>query len=151
MRRPVELVVVILSLSVMRCGIEETVNVGEPGQRTTQIRGTDRVRVSPRFDFGAMETSPFPSDYFTVLDSAQMTGQRVALLKPVCSQRPSDCDDVDVLNLLDGFNLQPRIAVPFNGDIRVDSVSSKTVFLIALRDRCGGGDQGQDGEHQGAN
>src|SRR5438045_3267056 len=151
MQRPIGLLVGFLSFCAIRCSTEEPVAVGDLGERGTQIRATDHGGVSPRFDFAAMETSPFPSDYFTVLDDAQVTGQRVALLKPDCAQRPSDCDDIDVLNLLDGFNLQPRIAVPFTGDIQVSSVSSKTVFLIALSDRCAGGDEGGDGEHKGAN
>ena len=88
--------------------------------------------VSPRFELTAIETSPYPSDWLTVLDDDQVTGLRVTLPKPDCAQRPSDCEDIDVLNTLDGFNLQPRLAIPFNGDIDLSSVSSGTVFLLAL-------------------
>ena len=75
----------------------------------------------------------FPSDLFTVPDSAQLTGRRIALPKPDCNSRPSDCEDVDQLNELDGFSVQPRIAVPFSGDIDASSVSAESVFLLELR------------------
>jgi hypothetical protein len=50
------------------------------------------------------------------------------LPKPDCAVRPSDCADIDVINTLDGFNLQPRLSIPFSGDIDVSTVSSQTVF-----------------------
>lgn len=73
---------------------------------------------------------PFPSDLFTTQDRTQLTGLRVDLPKPDCAVRPSDCADVDVLNTLDGFNIQPRISIPFSGPIDVSTVSSETVFLV---------------------
>ncbi|HKZ23178.1 MAG TPA: Ig-like domain-containing protein, partial [Thermoplasmata archaeon] len=88
----------------------------------------------PLFDLGAMETSPFPSDLWTVRDRSQITDVRVALPKPDCTVRPSDCQDIDVLNTLDGFNLQPRIAVPFSEAIDPSSVTSDTVVLLAIDD-----------------
>ena len=48
--------------------------------------------------------------------------------------RPSDCADIDVLNTLDGFNMQPRISIPFTGPIDPNSVNSSNVFLISLPD-----------------
>ena len=48
--------------------------------------------------------------------------------------RPSDCEDIDVLNTLDGFNLQPRISIPFSGPIDPTSVNSSNVFLVRLAD-----------------
>jgi len=36
------------------------------------------------------------------------------------------------LNQLDGFNLQPRISVPFDGAIDPSTVNSNTVFLVKL-------------------
>jgi predicted esterase len=54
---------------------------------------------------------------------------------PDCDQRPSsDCADVAVINTLDGFNVQPRLSIPFDGLIDVDSVSGNTVLLIRLGD-----------------
>jgi hypothetical protein len=48
--------------------------------------------------------------------------------------RPSDCNDIDVVNSLDGFSTQPRITVPFSGDIDPATVSSSTVYLVNLGD-----------------
>ena len=73
---------------------------------------------------------PFPSDQFTVPDPSQITGRRVALPKPDCSKQPSDCDDIAIINTLDGFNLQPRIAISFDGAIDASSVTSKSVSLV---------------------
>src|SRR6266705_1089469 len=80
-------------------------------------------------------SSPFPSDRFTVDDHDQNTGVRVTLPKPDCAVRPSDCADIDVINTLDGFNLQPRLSIPFSGSIDVSSVSSSTVFLVRVGGR----------------
>jgi hypothetical protein len=90
--------------------------------------------VSVKNDFSDPSGSPFPSDRFTVRDWAQNTFRRVALPKPDCAVRPSDCQDIDVINTLDGFSTQPRITVPFTGDIDVATVNSSTVFLINLGD-----------------
>jgi hypothetical protein len=94
--------------------------------------------VSVRFDFASPDTAPFPSDYFTRLDTSNNTGLRVALPSPDCATRPSDCADVAVLNTLDGFNTQPRISIPFTGDIDPSTVSSHSVFLVSLGDALTG-------------
>ena len=88
--------------------------------------------VSVRFDFSSTAGSPYPNNRFTVDDHAQETGMRVDLPKPDCSVRPSDCDDLDVINTLDGFNMQPRLSIPFSGPIDVSTVNSSTVFLVRL-------------------
>jgi hypothetical protein len=92
----------------------------------------DEDLASPRFEIGVVGGGPFPTDLFTVSDEEQFTGLRVSLPKPDCSERPSDCEDIDVLNTLDGFNLNPRLAIPFDADIDPTSVTSETVFLLAL-------------------
>jgi len=86
------------------------------------------------FDLGNPESGPFPSDRFTVADSSQLTGRRVDLPLPDRVTRPSDYDDISVINTLDGFNLQPRLTVAFSGPIDVTTVNSNTVFLIKLED-----------------
>jgi Bacterial Ig-like domain len=80
---------------------------------------------------------PFPTNLHTVRDHTQATGLRVNLPKPDCAVRPSDCAEIDVLNQLDGFNIQPRISIPFSGPIDVSTVSSSTVFLIGPGGRVG--------------
>jgi virulence factor lipase-like protein len=94
--------------------------------------------VTAGFDLTSPAAGPFPSDVFTVADPSHNTGLRVSLPKPSCAARPTDCADIDVLNTLDGFNLQPRISVSFSGAIDVSTVSSSTVFLVSLGDTLGG-------------
>src|SRR6266571_5461970 len=89
-------------------------------------------RVHALFSLENMVGGPFPSDLFTVADQSQNTGLRINLPKPDCLARPSDCEDLDVINTLDGFNLQPRLSIPFSGPIDVATVKSKTIFLINL-------------------
>ena len=86
----------------------------------------------PVFNLQSNSQSPFPSDRFTVLDNQQLTGLRVNLPLPNCATNPSDCADLTLLNQLDGFNLQPRLSIPFDGAIDVSTVNSSTVFLITL-------------------
>jgi pimeloyl-ACP methyl ester carboxylesterase len=81
---------------------------------------------------------PFPSNLFTVPDATQLTGVRVDLPQPDCSTNPSDCADVAVLNELDGFNIQPRISIPFSGPIELATVSNGTVFLVGPGDHVVG-------------
>lgn len=77
---------------------------------------------------------PFPSNLYTVADDAQLTGLRVHLPQPNCASNPSDCQDVAVLDTLDGFNIQPRISIPFSGPIDLSTVSSHTIFLVGPND-----------------
>ena len=88
--------------------------------------------VQALFNLEVPTGGPFPSDRFTVADSRQETGLRVSLPKPDCAARPSDCADLDVVNTLDGFNLSPRLSIPFDGPIDPTSVSSQTVVLLSL-------------------
>ena len=94
--------------------------------------------VEPLFDLSSPAGGPFPSDRFAVLDFHNNTLLRVNLPKPDCAVRVSDCADLDVINTLDGFNLQPRLSIPFSGPIDPASVSSDTVFLVRLGDALGG-------------
>jgi dienelactone hydrolase len=89
----------------------------------------------PLFNLGSPTQSPFPSDRFTVFDFQQRTGLRVNMPLPNCASRPSDCADLTLVNQLDGFNLQPRLSIPFDGAIDVSTVNSHTIFLIRLPGR----------------
>ena len=85
------------------------------------------------FDLNSPSTGPFPSDWFTVPDHTNKTHRRVFLPPlPDCQVRVSDCEDLAVLNELDGFNLLPRLSVPFSGPIDPNTVTSDTVFLVSL-------------------
>src|SRR5687767_9853580 len=77
----------------------------------------DSSNVAVQFSASNPDAAPFPSDRYTAADTAQRSGRRIALPKPDCAVRVSDCQDVDVLNTLDGFSVTPRFTVPFTGDI----------------------------------
>src|SRR4051812_4271156 len=94
------------------------------------------------FDLANPDSGPFPSDRFTVADASQLTGLRVDLPLPDRATRPSDYDDVSVINTLDGFNLQPRLSIAFSGPIDVNTVNSNTVFLVKLGDTTSPTDSG---------
>src|SRR5215211_3595847 len=79
---------------------------------------------------GTSVGQPFPSNLYTTPDSSQLTGLHVDLPRPDCAARPSECAGIAVLNTLDGFNIQPRISVPFSGPIDLSTVSSSNVFLV---------------------
>src|SRR5262245_27342961 len=88
-------------------------------------------------------SSMFPSNRFTVLDFSQNTLRRVNLPQPDCASQVLACEDVDVLNSLDGFSVQPRLSIPFSGPIDVASVNSQHVFLVSLGSPVGRGSFGE--------
>src|SRR4051812_5243387 len=96
----------------------------------TALLACTLLLAAPSLALGAVTVGqPFPSDRSTVIDKAQLTGLRVALPKPDCAAFPSDCADVDVLNTLDGFNVDARVSIPFSGPIDLATVRPDTVFL----------------------
>jgi Bacterial virulence factor lipase N-terminal len=99
----------------------------------------DLTRVHALFDLATPDGSPFPSNRFTVADPGQNTGLRVNLPKPDCLARPSDCEDLDIINTLDGFNQLPRLSIPFDGSIDVATATSESVFLVSLGSTLSGG------------
>src|SRR5882672_7110029 len=99
---------------------------------SSAVRADPSPAVHPRFDLASASGAPFPSDLHTIADPRNRTGRRVNMLLPDCSTRPSDCNDLAVVNTMDGFNLLPRISVPFDGDIDPESVSSKSIFIVEL-------------------
>jgi dienelactone hydrolase len=72
----------------------------------------------------------FPTNLDTAPDATQLTGLHVVLPQPNCTTNPSDCADVAELDQLDGFNIQPRLTIPFSGPIDLSTVSSSTIFLV---------------------
>ena len=104
------------------------------------------------FNLSTPAAGPFPSDRFTVRDASHDTRRRVNLPLPECALRPSDCEDVSVINTLDGFSADPRLSIPFDGPIDVTTATSETVFLVRLGsvfcdgdDACD--DDGDEGGH----
>jgi pimeloyl-ACP methyl ester carboxylesterase len=113
-----------------------------PGRGDTAGPDTRRREVHAGFDLGAPDGGPFPSNHFTIADPTQNTGLRVNLPLPDPTTNLSDYQDTQLLDTLDGFNLQPRLSIPFDGPIDVNSVSSDTVFLVSLGDTLNPHDHG---------
>lgn len=127
------LMALILCIAVAGCGSPSGSTDGaDPGH----IRSPSSAHVRPLFDAGIqieIGAGPFPTDLLTVEDPAQNTGRRIALpVPPDCIASASDCADVAELNLLDGFGLQTRLSIPFDGPIDPSTVSSETVFVVDL-------------------
>ncbi|HEU5176896.1 MAG TPA: Ig-like domain-containing protein [Burkholderiales bacterium] len=91
------------------------------------------------FDPDDRSKTIFPSNLFTVADFSQNTFRRVNLAKPDCTLNLVRCFDVDVLNALDGFNVQPRVSIPFSGPIDPATVNSDSIFLVSLGSTAGRG------------
>src|ERR1035441_5672952 len=49
---------------------------------------------------------PYPTDALTTPDSTQKNGMRINLPMPDCATAPSDCQDVQLINQLDGFQTE---------------------------------------------
>jgi hypothetical protein len=97
---------------------------------------------APSTTLQSPETSPFPSDRFTVADDENLTRRRVNLPLPRdCRVNRSDCEDVRVLNELDGFSTRPLVIVPFDGDIDPSTVPGN-VFFVALGNTTDGWNDG---------
>ena len=88
----------------------------------------------------------FPDNAFSVRDRSQATGRRVHFRRGVdyptvggvvrsgCTAATySLCDGFAELNKLDGFDLQPRVTVPFTGAIRLGSVNASNFFITDRR------------------
>jgi Bacterial virulence factor lipase N-terminal len=99
------------------------------------------ARVQAKFSLDSPAGGPFPSDRFTIADPSQNTGRRVNLPIPDCAVRQSDCEDLVVINTLDGFHIEPRLSIPFDGPIDVTTVTSEAVFLVSLDDGDGATDR----------
>jgi hypothetical protein len=111
-------------------GLLAATALGEPPANGAPARAPSRVEA--RFDLDPATASPFPADWLTVPDRTQRTGLRVANPLARCVPARSVCDDQRLLGELDGFDLDPRLALRFTAPIDVASVSSRSVFLIRL-------------------
>lgn len=73
-----------------------------------------------------------PSDRQTVPDPRQATGRRVALALPDCAVDPAGCDEIRLVNELDGFSVNPRVAIRFSGPVALDSFTKASAFILPL-------------------
>ncbi len=73
-----------------------------------------------------------PSDRQTVPDPRQSTGRRVALALPDCAVDPAGCDEIRLVNELDGWSVNPRVAIRFSSPVALDSVTKASAFILPL-------------------
>jgi hypothetical protein len=123
-------------------GLVVVLAVGFTAKALDAVTQKEPPRVHPMFELSVRSASPFPSDVFTVVDADQATGRRVRLPYPDCLTRPSDCEDLDHINTLDGFGLRTRISIPFDGRINPATVSARSVFVISGSSTRAGGEPG---------
>ncbi len=117
----------LLDQAAAMVGFRSTADADADPDAATRAAGVHAL-----FDLGHPSTGPFPANVFTVPDETHNTGRRVNMPYPACAVYVSDCEDLDVINTLDGFNLQARLSIPFDGPIDVHTVNSNTVFVVSL-------------------
>lgn len=81
------------------------------------------------FEASAAAPFPFPADTLTVPDPQQKTGLRMNLPLPDCNAEPSTCQEVGLVNELDGFSTNPRIQVKFSGPVDVNTLRDGIFFV----------------------
>jgi Big-like domain-containing protein len=70
----------------------------------------------------------FPSNTLTVRDPGQITGRRVHLPMPNCTTNPTDCNTITQLNKLDGFDIDPQIALTFDHAVDAATIAADTTL-----------------------
>jgi hypothetical protein len=84
------------------------------------------------FNPAAQEVGPFPSNALTVASSSQKTGLQVNLPSPsgcTPASTATQCVNVELLNQLDGFSVNPRITVCFSAAVNVSTLSNGIFFV----------------------
>lgn len=76
------------------------------------------------------DTRPFPDNAFTVADANQVTGRRINLPTAGCAATgQSLCDDLVLVNQLDGFDIRPRVRLPFTGTVDLRTITASSVHI----------------------
>jgi len=84
-----------------------------------------------RFDPSNPQTGPFPTDFLTIADASQLTGKRVNLPLPDCTAAAALCTVLSQIDQLDGFNVQPLIAVSFSAPVDPATLRGG-IYFVAL-------------------
>jgi uncharacterized protein (TIGR03437 family) len=90
------------------------------------------------FDPSSPDRGPFPSNALAVEDSRQKTGLRVNLPATDCDNQPSACQDIEALNQVDGFHIQPLMRVRFTRPVRTPEIA-ENVRVVWLESAVAGG------------
>ncbi|GAC1335840.1 MAG: hypothetical protein NVSMB17_19140 [Candidatus Dormibacteria bacterium] len=80
------------------------------------------------------KTMIFPNNALTTSDSSQLTGLRVNFREgidyPACdATNYSVCDAFGELNRIDGFDIQPRVVIPLDGNVKLDSIDDGNFYI----------------------
>jgi hypothetical protein len=73
----------------------------------------------------------FPTDRLTVRDAREATGRRVKLPLTGCATHQSRCDAYRLANQLDGFDVDPRIAIRFDRKVNLRKAQAGITLRIA--------------------
>jgi len=116
--------------------------LGLTGTAAASSSGTALVQPGHQRVGAARVEALFPSNELTVRDRLQATGRRVSLPFPNCRAQVTDCHDVALLNRLDGFDVDPRLALTFDRAVDPAAVSAATtVTAVSGRGRSVGVDR----------
>lgn len=96
----------------------------------------DAAGVKVRFDPSRPEIGPFPTDFLTAPATNTLTGRRVRMPLPDCASNASACRELELVNELDGFNVQPRIRVRFTAAVNPETLKDG-LYFVALDDTTG--------------
>ncbi|HKC07221.1 MAG TPA: hypothetical protein VKJ67_10155, partial [Methylomirabilota bacterium] len=88
--------------------------------------------LSPTWAVATEVQALFPSDRQTVPDPRQSTGRRVALASPDCVVDAAGCDEIRLVNELDGWSVNPRMAIHFSGPVALESLTKTGAFILPL-------------------
>src|SRR5580704_10309075 len=79
------------------------------------------------FEPSSTTVGPFPTNFLTTSDTTQHTGLRVNLpVSSNCSSAsaPAVCSNVPLLNLLDGFSVNPRVMACFSAPVNPNTLQT---------------------------
>ncbi len=77
------------------------------------------------------QTGPFPTDNLTVGDATQKTGVRLNLPLPSCDTQYTSCQEIGLLEQMDGFSTRARARVRFSGPIDTSTLKGG-MYYVAL-------------------
>jgi hypothetical protein len=80
----------------------------------------------------------FPTNKLTVKDPAQLTGRRMNLPLRHCKVLKTNCQEIRLINQLDGFDLDPRIALALSAPVKGDITKQFGKDVLFVKKRGGG-------------
>ena len=88
------------------------------------------------FDPSTPSTGPFPTDFLTVSDPDQKSGLRLNLPLPDCNSQYTTCQEIGLLEQIDGFSLRARAQIRFSAPVDTTTLRNG-IFFVALENLTG--------------